>query len=158
MEQGGQASTWTCGCDQIQQLTDAIRRDLGGAVLEQEHFAYDRAGNRISVTTGTTTISTRNYKVNALNQGPGLLRMVRLLVVFDLTAVRILHSTRERLAVVPVGPVQNAGAFRTLDRSRHLLEQLPGSSRRLVSQKLDHFTESLVITALVHRPGLLSRH
>jgi hypothetical protein len=27
-----------------------------------------------------------------------------------------------------------------------------------VSQKLDHFTESLVITALVHRPGLLSRH
>jgi len=68
VEQGGQASKWTYGYDEVQQLTDAIRETLSGTVLEEERYVYDKAGNRISVTTGTTTISTRNYKVNNLNQ------------------------------------------------------------------------------------------
>ena len=66
--QGGEQSTWTLGYDPVQQLTDAVRRDPDGRVLEEEHYGYDRAANRISVVTGTTTVAVRNYEVNNLNQ------------------------------------------------------------------------------------------
>lgn len=36
IEQGGQASTWTFGYDEAQQLTDAVRRGLSGTVIEEE--------------------------------------------------------------------------------------------------------------------------
>lgn len=58
-------TTWTFGYDAAQQLTDAVRRDPSLNVVEEEHYGYDKAANRIWVSTGTVV---RTYKVNELNQ------------------------------------------------------------------------------------------
>jgi RHS repeat-associated protein len=66
VDQGTGATTWTLGYDGTRQLTSATRRDGAQTVLESLSYAYDAAGNRIQVGTGTT--APRNFEVNNQNQ------------------------------------------------------------------------------------------
>lgn len=60
------AKKWTFGYDDALRLATAVRNDTGTqAVLEQFTYGYDKAGNRTSVTTGSTNT---NYPANTLNQ------------------------------------------------------------------------------------------
>ena len=68
IQQGASATTWKFGYDAAKQLTDAVRTDPVGNVLEEQHYAYDKASNRVHVAVGTTTVSVRNYTLNNLNQ------------------------------------------------------------------------------------------
>src|SRR5690606_34024725 len=66
--QNGVLKKWEFGRDEAQRLTDAVRRDAGGGVLETERYGYDRVGNRTQVTTGVASPVVHNYAVNNLNQ------------------------------------------------------------------------------------------
>jgi len=67
INQGSGATTWTFGYDGARQLTEAKRNDAdGGALLESNSYAYDKAGNRVQVGTGSAL--PKNYDVNNLNQ------------------------------------------------------------------------------------------
>jgi RHS repeat-associated protein len=67
IQQGTAAATvWTFDYDQDRRLTDAVRRDQLSQVLDEYHYSYDRAGNRIQVATGTTSL--KNLTTNNLNE------------------------------------------------------------------------------------------
>lgn len=68
IEQGGQTNTWALEYDPALQLTDAVRRDQTSIVLDEEHYGYDDAGNRVHVASGLSNGSIRNYRANKLNQ------------------------------------------------------------------------------------------
>lgn len=65
-QNGAVAKEWTFGYDDALRLQTAARTNVSTqAILEEFTYGYDKAGNRTSVTSGT---STTNYPSNELNQ------------------------------------------------------------------------------------------
>jgi len=65
-QNGAVAKEWTFGYDDALRLATAVQTNLSTqTVLEQFAYGYDKAGNRTSVTNGSTNT---NYPTNELNQ------------------------------------------------------------------------------------------